>query len=46
MKFHPNLAADVFALIDVQIRFWGQGSKVKVTASNDPINVMNTIFLK
>jgi len=29
------LVTDVFGLVDVLISFWGQSSKVTVTASND-----------
>jgi len=37
------LLTDVFAFIDVQIRFWDP--KVKVTAGNDPENCVNAISL-
>ena len=33
-EFHPNLVTDVFAFVDVLIRFWDQ--KVKVIGGDDP----------
>ena len=42
-EFHPILVTDVFGLVDVLIRFWGQ--KVKVTAGNDA-KTLRTSYLK
>ena len=42
-EFHPFLVTDVFELVDVLIRFWGQ--KVKVTAGND-LKTLWTLYLK
>ena len=36
VDFTQSRATGVFGFIDVLIRFWGQMSKVKVTAGSDP----------
>ena len=39
------MVTDVFGFVDVLISFWGQRSKIKVTAGNSPKNRVNTVSL-